>query len=148
MKWPRPTIAAGMVLTVFAASNAGLARVYLADFEFFEGIAPLVAAFQVGLAGVILGRGRARRFWLGFLAAGVAATLGLIVAEEFPTSTWGGSPRYAWTRSASATPTGRNRAIHRLRGLVDDGHVSSSGRRTSRRGFLGSSALQRGRNRS
>ena len=86
MKRPRPTIAGWMVLAAFVAINAALGRACRVDPYSFEIILLEVLAFQVGLAGVILGRGRGRRAWIGFEAAGVAAFLGLVAAEEFPGS--------------------------------------------------------------
>jgi len=90
MRRPRATIAGWMGLTAFAALNAALARAFVVDREFFEGILLIAIAFQVGLVGLIRGRGRARRFWIGFEVAGAAAILALIAAEEFPDSTWNG----------------------------------------------------------
>ena len=87
MKRRRLTIAGWMVLMVFAAINAALARAFFVDLFVFEGLLLPTIAFQVGLAGVLLGRGRARRFWMGFDVAVVLGVLALIAAEV-PGTTW------------------------------------------------------------
>ena len=85
MRWPRVTIARSMALTAALALNIALVRAFIVQ-EMFCGVILIFVVLQLGLWRLYQGRGRTRRFWIGFEIGGVAATLALVACEVVPES--------------------------------------------------------------
>ena len=85
MARPRMTIARGMALIALLAVNAALLRAYVVQ-EMFDGGILIFVVLQWAAWRASRTAGRRRRFWVGFLAAGVAATLALFSTEFTPES--------------------------------------------------------------
>ncbi len=94
MKMPRLSIAKLMGLVVVVAVDLVAWR---ALFPYIEHLGFVLAlsgiALQVGLLGLIQGRGRNRMFWAGFLASGTLALMTYVWEESVPNNrTMIGSP--------------------------------------------------------
>jgi hypothetical protein len=81
----RFTISRWMAATAVLGGNIGLVRAYLlAERELFDFGFLILFALQLGLWRYLRTRGNGRRFWLGFEASGLAATLALLYAFSGP----------------------------------------------------------------
>ncbi|WP_422929620.1 hypothetical protein [Singulisphaera sp. PoT] len=75
----------GLVMIAIIGLNASLLRSFFLH-EMFIGAIILMALLQVGVWLFLKSRGRWRRFWAGFEAAGVASIIYLIWCEYQPSS--------------------------------------------------------------
>jgi hypothetical protein len=82
---PRLTIARWMGLTAILAVDFALVRAFVVQQMFCGGIL-IFSALQAGLWCLVHGKGRPRRFWLGFEVSGIAAVLALFSCELLPGS--------------------------------------------------------------
>ncbi|MGE3819457.1 MAG: hypothetical protein AB7I30_08480 [Isosphaeraceae bacterium] len=69
MRRPTLTIARGMVVVAVVAADLALLRLFLSTGEGLSGLGLMGLAVSASLLGAILGRGRVRRFGIGFLVS-------------------------------------------------------------------------------
>ena len=87
MKMPRFSLAGLMTVVLAVALNVAIARELWADGELLAEIAVAGLALQLGLVGAVRTRGRAQRFWAGFVVSGVLA-LATFSHLLFPFNDW------------------------------------------------------------
>jgi hypothetical protein len=88
VKRPISSTATLMAVVAAVAVTAGIVRVFTPiNPNYPAAIAPMAFALQLGSIGLIRTHGRARAFWVGFVAAGSLALLSLLFGLAFHGST-------------------------------------------------------------